>query len=149
MGLFHETNTFAPGRTGFQDFSHERVEGNPAFISRYEHTRTSMGGVIDSVRAEHAELVCGMYSAATPSGLVSKEAIEKLFDGVIGSMDSSVDGIIAILHGAMVAEGMFDVEGELLARIRERVGHKPICTTIDLHANENPYTREWDRYDYG
>jgi microcystin degradation protein MlrC len=134
-GLFHETNSFAPGMTEVNDFSGEWVSGNDYFLQRYEHTRTSMGGVIDAAHAEQAQLECGLYVAATPSGMVSKEAVERLLDEVVASVDVGADGIVLILHGAMMAEGVPDVEGELLRRIRSIVPGKPIVATLDLHAN--------------
>jgi len=135
-GLFHETNTFAPGLTEPDDFARERVQGVEAFYNRYEHTRTSMGGVIEGVRLEQAELECGLYAAATPSGMVSRPAAEALMDAVLSSIDLSCDGMVVILHGAMVAEGLPDVEGELLRRIRDIAGPgMPIAITLDLHAN--------------
>jgi microcystin degradation protein MlrC len=136
VGIFHETNTFAPGTTEMEDFLQEWIEGNAPFYQRYEHTRTSMGGVIDGARIELAEIACGLYTAAAPSGMVSRRTVEALFDSVVSSIDLSADGIIAILHGAMVAEGFPDIEGELVRRIREKAGPSiPIAVTLDLHAN--------------
>ncbi|MDF2837901.1 MAG: microcystinase, partial [Paenibacillus sp.] len=47
-GIFHETNTFAPGKTLHIHFMEEQVVGLEAFLERYAGTRTSMGGVIDA-----------------------------------------------------------------------------------------------------
>jgi microcystin degradation protein MlrC len=136
VGIFHETNTFAPGTTETNDFARESVQGNELFHKRYELTRTSMGGIIEGARLEQAELACGLYTAATPSGMVSRRTVEALFDSLVSSIDISAEGVVAILHGAMVAEGFPDVEGEIVRRIREKVGHsKPIALTLDLHAN--------------
>ena len=47
-----------------------------------------------------------------------------------------LDAILLQLHGAMVAEGHDDAQGELLSQIRKRVGDDlPIGVTLDLHAN--------------
>jgi microcystin degradation protein MlrC len=55
-----------------------------------------------------------------------------------------VDGIYLDLHGAMVAEHHEDGEGELLRRIRARVGDRiPIVTGLDYHTN---MTREMVRF---
>jgi microcystin degradation protein MlrC len=81
-GLFHETNTFAPGKTEREAFAGEWVNGNSAFIERYQHTRTSMGGIIDGANAEQASLACGLYAAATPSGMVSRETVITLMQAV-------------------------------------------------------------------
>jgi microcystin degradation protein MlrC len=136
VGIYHETNTFAPGKTELADFDREWVEGNSSFYKRYQDTRTSMGGVIDGAVSENAELLCGIYMAATPSGMVSSAAADKIFELLVSSVDSEADGVVVILHGAMVAERFPDMEGEMLHRIREKMGpSRPIALTLDLHAN--------------
>ena len=46
------------------------------------------------------------------------------------------DALYLDLHGAMVASHLDDGEGELLARLRERLGAAlPIVVTLDFHAN--------------
>jgi len=135
-GIFHETNTFAPGRTDLTYFEGERISGEEAFLGRYEGTRTSMGGVIDAARRHGARLVPGLYAAATPSGIVEPNAADALIDAVVTSVDPEADGLVLIMHGAMVSEQYDDVEGECLARLRARCGEGfPIAMTIDLHGN--------------
>lgn len=138
-GILHETNTFAPGRTSLEDFHGEWVRGLEVFTERYEGTRTSMGGVLSAAKAQGVELAVGLYAAATPSGMVAKDAAEELLEAVVQSIDSEIDGLLIIMHGAMVAEGYPDMEGELLRRIRQRRGSSlPLAMTLDLHANISP-----------
>ncbi|BBH23550.1 microcystinase C [Paenibacillus baekrokdamisoli] len=138
-GIFHETNTFAPGLTELDAFWSEWISGMDAFLGRYEGTKTSMGGVIEAAAALGAELVPGLYTAATPSGMVTSSAAEQLMDEFIGSIDADADGLVIIMHGAMVAEGYPDLEGECLRRLRVRFGTGfPIAMTLDLHGNISP-----------
>ena len=47
-----------------------------------------------------------------------------------------LDGVFLELHGAMVAEGFDDAEGELLRRVRAVVGpDMPMAASLDPHAN--------------
>jgi microcystin degradation protein MlrC len=47
-----------------------------------------------------------------------------------------IDGVLLHLHGAMVVDSYEDGEGELLARLRRKLGPEvPIVVTLDLHAN--------------
>lgn len=136
VGVFHETNSFAPGLTELENFRSEWVEGSPAFYERYTGTRTSMGGMIDAARAEGAELSCGVYLYATPSGMVSAAAAAAILARLESAADASADGVLVILHGAMAAEGIPDMEAEALRRIRGKLGPTtPIAITLDLHAN--------------
>lgn len=136
VGLMHETNTFAPGITTMEDFRDEWVHGAEAFAARYEGTRTSMGGVLSKARELGIELVPGIYTAATPGSMVAKESAEALMEAVLDSIPDGIDGLVLIMHGAMVAEGYPDMEGEFLRRLRGRIGAElPVAMTLDLHAN--------------
>ena len=47
-----------------------------------------------------------------------------------------MDGVLLALHGAAVTTEVDDVEGDLLATVREIVGPDiPVVGTLDLHAN--------------
>lgn len=81
-----------------------------------------MGGAIDGARDQQVELLPGLYAAATPSGMVSREAAEEILNGLVQSVPQNMDGLLLLLHGAMVSEQYPDMEGEILARIREAVG---------------------------
>ncbi len=138
-GILHETNTFAPDRTEVTQFDGERVIGLSAFIKRYGGTRTSMGGVIDAARRHGVRLEPGIYTAATPSGMVSAAASESLIDDIVQSINPGVSGLVLIMHGAMASESYSDFEGECLKRIRAKLGIElPIAMTIDLHGNVSP-----------
>lgn len=139
IGVVHETNTFAPGTTGLEAFQGDWTAGGDAFVSRYAGTKTSMGGVIDAARELGLALRPGLYTQATPSGIVEDAAFEAIADGLVDSIERDIDGLIVILHGAMVAKSHPDAEGEILRRIRAKVGpHLPIAVTLDLHANISP-----------
>ncbi|HET7092981.1 MAG TPA: M81 family metallopeptidase, partial [Thermomicrobiales bacterium] len=81
---------------------------------------------------------------ATPSGMVTRGAIEQLttmlLDDVRRALAAApLDGVLLALHGAMVTEVDDDGEAYLLRRIRDLVGPTvPIVSTLDLHANISP-----------
>jgi len=138
-GILHETNTFAPGKTVLEDFAGEWSSGE-AFLKRYTGTRTSMGGVIDQAAKVNAELIPGLYTFATPSGMVTAEALNAIERSLLDSLDLDVDGVVVILHGAMVAESDHDVEGRVIQAIRNHYNNDEVqlAVTIDLHANITP-----------
>lgn len=138
-GILHETNTFAPGYTNLTHFQDEWTVGYEAFTTRYAGTRTSMGGVISAATRHGIELIPGLYTAATPSGMVEASAGDRLIDELVDSIDEKADGLILILHGAMVSEAHADYEGECLRRVRAKMGKEfPIAMTLDLHGNISP-----------
>ena len=149
-GIFHETNTFAPGITTFEQFTSEWVEDKASFDQRYSGSKTSMGGVIDIAKRLELELIPGLYTAATPSGMVEAATMERLLDLLVQSIDTSVDGLLLILHGAMVSEQYSDVEGECLRRLRQCLGDSfPIAVTLDMHANISPSMVKYSNLIYG
>lgn len=104
-------------------------------------------------------LVEGSCFAAQPGGTVAKSAYEHMRDEILGQLQAAlpVDGVVLALHGAMVAQGYDDCEGDILARVRKLVGPKtvigveydPHChatvartrlSDIDVYYKEYPHT---------
>lgn len=145
-GICHETNTFARGPTPLTAFTD--AGGFPglmtgeAMLTGLRGTACCAGGFIAGAEAVgDVELVPLLWTFPQPSGIIEQAAFETvagmLQDGLEASLP--VDGILLDLHGAMVTEDYPDGEGELLRRIRDRVGPTlPIVVTLDLHANISP-----------
>jgi microcystin degradation protein MlrC len=74
---------------------------------------------------------------AQPAGPVTAHAFERMCATLVdGYRRSGADVIFCELHGAMVADGYDDAEGELLRRVRAVVGPDvPVVGTLDLHVN--------------
>ena len=77
-----------------------------------------------------------LLAASHPLGPIRKDVFEEFCDKILGALDDSLDAVYLCLHGAMVAEHLDDPDGEVLTRIRSKVGaDAPIVITLDLHAN--------------
>lgn len=138
-GISHETHTFASIKTTLEHFKEQELLYGEDLLKYFRGTGTEIGGMIDGAGAEGLNLIPIMYARATPSGIVTRDAFDylllHLLDGVKKEKDT-IDGVLLSLHGAMVAEGVDDVEGYLLEQIRAIVGEEPpIVATLDLHAN--------------
>ncbi|RDJ06181.1 M81 family metallopeptidase [Rhizobium grahamii] len=84
------------------------------------------------------ELIEGTAAWADPAGLVNRSAYEGLRDEVLAQLEAAipVDAVILGLHGAMVAAGYEDTEGDILARVREIVGPEVlVCAELDPHSH--------------
>lgn len=135
-GIFHETNSFAPVKTTIDDFKQDWAGDRDIFIEKYAGSRTSMGGALDALDQAGWQLTNATHFHAMPGGVVTDEALERCMDRLLASVDQSNDGVLLILHGAMVAESCADVEAEVLRRVRAKIGDEiPIAVTLDLHAN--------------
>jgi microcystin degradation protein MlrC len=138
-GLHHETNTFAPTRAGLSLF--EQADGWPplcrgtALIPTTAGVNLPINGFVEGA-ASH-ELVPLVWANAGPSGPVTRHAYETLAAMLLEDLEAAlpVDAVFLDLHGAMVAEHLDDGEGELLGRVRARIGDIPLVAALDLHAN--------------
>jgi len=134
----HETNTFSILPTTLDSYRARVLYEGADVLANLKGTNNEIAGVMDVAREQGWELVAPVAADATPSGKVSAEAWAYLSGCVLDAIaaEGPFDGVLLSLHGAMVAEGHDDAEGDLLARIRAAVGPDvPVMATLDLHAN--------------
>jgi microcystin degradation protein MlrC len=141
-GFQHETNTFAPVKASFRDF--EMADGWPgltrgdAMLTAFDGINLPIAGFIAEAQKRGHDLAPALWCSASPSAEVEAEAYERIVGELLERIGAlgKVDGIYLDLHGAMVTEHQEDGEGELLERLRKRVGPDlPIVVSLDLHAN--------------
>lgn len=122
--LATETNTFSPVPTDMAAF-HAAFFAGPG-----QHPDTPMlcSSVVPLLRnrgkAEGFEVIEGTSCWAEPAGLIQRATYETLRDQILDQLRDAipVDAVILGLHGAMVAQGYDDPEGDLLERVRGIVG---------------------------
>lgn len=139
--IAHETNVFSAVPTNYAAFEASGIHVGHEAIETGRDTNTEFGGFITGAAAHGFNLVPLLAVWATPSGMVTADAIERLtgmlVDGLRAAMASGpLDGVLLALHGAMVTEIDDDGEGHLLQAVRDEIGPDvPIVATLDLHAN--------------
>ncbi|MDP1648448.1 MAG: M81 family metallopeptidase [Rubrivivax sp.] len=122
--LATETNTFAPMPTGLASFH----DGDYYPAGRHPDRMSFFAGPLWAARQRARErgwqLAEGLVAAAQPSGTTTRLAFETLRDELLADLSAAlpVDMVVLGLHGAMVADGYDDCEGDLLARVRAIVG---------------------------
>lgn len=136
--LATETNTFSPIAIDIKAFE-ASLRAGPG---RHPETPTLCTAPITVGRAVCARegwtLIEGCASWADPAGLVARTTYETLRDEVLDQLRTAlpVDGVVLGLHGAMVAQGYDDCEGDLLERVREIVGPDVlVCAELDPHSH--------------
>ena len=141
-GLFHETNTFLVGTTPLADFA--IADGDTLLAQAGDPS--PMGGVLTAAGRLGWEIVPGIDLRAMPSALVERNVVDtfevQMRATVERAAGGGIDGVCLVLHGAMVAEDLPDVEGQVLATLRSipALTNKPIAVVLDLHANIGPQT---------
>ena len=89
-------------------------------------------------KRDEFELIEGSCYAAQPGGAASRDAYERMRDEILGQLKAAlpVDGAVFNLHGAMVAHGYDDCEGDFLERVRALVGPKAVIgVELDPHCH--------------
>ncbi len=140
-GLAQETNVFAPLPTGLRSFSGRfSVPGRSDDTAPPFPESLLLGGRRRAAEGV-VELVEGPTAGAHPGGLVTRVAYEALREAILSALSAAlpVDMVTVHLHGAMMADGYDDCEGDLLARIRALVGADcAVGAMIDPHAHVSP-----------
>ncbi|WP_149537595.1 M81 family metallopeptidase [Siccirubricoccus phaeus] len=144
-GFQHESHSFAPVPTGWREFlkpgGFPGLQRAATLVETVRPTSVPTAGAIEVLEAAGAELVPLTWCFANPAGPVTAEAFERIAALLVAALSDALeqaplDGIYLELHGAMVAVGHDDAEGELLRRVRAVVGPElPITVSLDPHAN--------------
>lgn len=137
--LATETNSFSPLPTSLENYRESvflrpgehptdapRMCTAPLFVARAR------------AKKEGFDLVEGSCFAASPAGTTNRADYETMRDEILGQLKAAmpVDGILFGLHGAMVAHGYDDVEGDILERARAIVGPKCVIgVELDPHCH--------------
>jgi len=133
-----ETNTFAAtptGRVGFEECGIYRGDASlqaPATTGAVMHAYRSM------MEADGHQVAEGLCALAEPSGRTVRAVYETLRDQLLDDLRAAmpVDAVQLMLHGAMVADGYDDCEGDVLQRVRAIVGPGvPVGAELDLHCH--------------
>lgn len=141
-GLLHESHSFAPFPADLAAF--EKPGGFPplsrgaAMLQAIAGTRVPAAGAREVAEAAGHTVVPLAWGFAMPSAPVTARAFDTIAGWIVADAAAAMplDGLYLDLHGAMMVEGAADGEGELLGRLRARLGPDlPIAASLDLHAN--------------
>ncbi len=136
--IWQEQNTFSPMTTRLSDFEQNGLYFGGAILKQFSGSN-ELGGFIRAAEDEDdIKLLPTIRAFAWPKGIVKKKTYEKIKEEFMNHIKKSLplDGILLSLHGSMVAEGVCDVEGELLETVRKDLSLDiPIAISLDLHAN--------------
>lgn len=134
----HETNSFSPIPTNRQSFE-AGVLLRPG-DKRHGGGIPMMGVGTFKARAEKEghDFTLSTVAFAQPSAPTVKGDYEGTRNEILSDLESGgpFDIVLLSLHGAMMAEGYDDCEGDIIKSIRSIVGPKtPIGVLLDLHCN--------------
>jgi microcystin degradation protein MlrC len=101
----------------------------------------AVGGMLQVLGQAGAEPVPLLYASTCPGGCLTTSCYDQLKGELLQRLRKAlpVDGVLMPLHGSAVTEQTGDLEGDLIAAVRQVVGPAmPIVATLDLHAHVTP-----------
>ena len=140
-----ETNTFSSLPTGEQTYRDTAVYDDDA--TRHAPNPFSLPLHIwrERAEAEGHGVIEGLCAFAQPAGRTIRRVYEGYRDRILEQAQAALplDLVLVNMHGAMVAEGYDDCEGDLLARLRAVVGPDAVLGgELDLHCHITPLMLE-------
>jgi len=143
-GFVHETNTFSPLPTTYDDFASNH--GSRSGIKRQAdfekllqaNANVPMVGFAHKAAAYGHEIVFTLWTTTSPSGTIQQDAFDRISAAIQDELKrlGPFDAVYLDLHGAMVTEAFDDAETEFLNRVRQVVGTQiPVVAALDLHGN--------------
>ncbi|KQV82191.1 hypothetical protein ASD15_08985 [Massilia sp. Root351] len=159
--LVTETNTFSTFPTTLRSFEELGIVRGPVA----DDVLSDVGPIVKQWRrlaAAHGDTVQeGVYAIAQPAGIVEAAAYRQLRGEILAALKQAlpVDMVLLFLHGAMVADGVDDCEGDLIAAIRAEAGsacvigveldpHCHMSNTMATQADAIILMREYPHVDY-
>lgn len=133
-----ETNTFSSMPTGMATFAETLLYHGDAT----QHPPTSFSVPLHVWRKQgeqrQDQIVEGLAAFAQPGGITTRLVYEQLRDELLDDLAEKgpFDIVLLGMHGAMVADGYDDCEGDTLQRVRKIVGPDAIVgVELDLHCS--------------
>jgi microcystin degradation protein MlrC len=146
-GFLHESHSFAPHPTTFEDFARpgawSPIQRGESLVAHLKPTSAPSAGAIRALEEAGHTIAPLTWCFANPAGPVQAGAFERITAMIVADLSDAmragpIDGVYLDLHGAMVAEDFPDGEGEVLRRVRAAVGDIPVTASLDPHANMTP-----------
>ncbi|WP_447918208.1 M81 family metallopeptidase [Achromobacter aegrifaciens] len=136
--LATETNTFSPIPTGLSAYRARGYYPAGHHPDRMQMFSGPLWAARQRAQGKDWTLIEGLTAGATPAGITTRHAYETLRDELLQDLKRAgrVDIALFGLHGAMVADGYDDCEGDLLRRAREIVGPDTVIgAELDPHCH--------------
>ena len=137
-GIHHESNTFAADQAELALFEQGGIHRGNEIRMQYGESHSTMAGFLEVEKEPGVTLEPILMGNVNPSGPLTGSAYQTLSEEILDALDRSGpwDGVLLAQHGAAVADGTPDLDGDFTARVRQVVGDSvSIGVAVDMHAN--------------
>ncbi|MCJ2184102.1 M81 family metallopeptidase [Novosphingobium sp. 1949] len=136
--LVTETNTFAPIPTGLASFEETHWTRRDASLTDPQGMGSTARLFRELAEADGRAVIESIAAFAQPAGPTVAPVYAMLRGHILEDLRAAgpVGMVLLGLHGAMIAEGCDDCEGDIIAAVREIVGPDvPIGVELDPHCH--------------
>lgn len=133
-----ETNTFSPIPTGASAFHLSGMQRGSMGVIRATDELATMVRWRELAHRDGHTVIESIGAVAQPGGITVRAVYEAMRDELLADLKAvlPVDVVLLYLHGAMVAQGYDDCEGDILARVRHVAGAQTVVgAELDLHSH--------------
>jgi len=136
-GLSTETNSFSPLPTGLISFQEAGLHHGDATADRVQYWTGPLHLWRAAAEKRGWEVVESLSAHAQPAGETVKAVYEGFRDEIVADLKAAggADIVLLALHGAMIADGYPDCEGDLIAALREVAPEAVIGGLLDPHCH--------------
>jgi microcystin degradation protein MlrC len=136
--FYCETNTFSPLPCGWQSFREQMLYRPGEHPDMLHEVTAPLWALRQRARKSGWTVVEGTCAYAKPSAPIQRSVYESIRDEILEQLKAAMplDMVVLSLHGAMMADGYLDSEGDIAARVRAIVGDKvAIGMLLDPHCH--------------
>lgn len=133
-----ETNSFSPLPTGRLSFEEGVVAHGDATRGPVEYWSAPLHIWREAAEERGWEVVESLTAHAQPAGPTVREVYEGFRNEILRDLEAAmpVDVVLLSLHGAMIADGYLDCEGDLIERCRAIAGPQAVIGgLLDPHCH--------------
>jgi microcystin degradation protein MlrC len=123
-GLATETNSFSPLPTGMMSFQEIGVFHGNATRHPLQYSTAPLHIWREQAERRSLTIIESLSAFAQPAGPTVRHVYEAFRNEILHDLQAAmpVDIVLLSLHGAMIADGYDDCEGDLIAQCRQIVG---------------------------
>src|SRR6516164_8759150 len=118
--VMQESNSFARSYSTFEDF---HIDKGHEIVAANQGTNTEVGGFLEELECLKLEAIPLISAWAIAAGPIEDKALNRLVLLLCDeALRAELDGLLIALHGAWTSPSHVSADGELVRRIREKIG---------------------------
>lgn len=136
--FYCETNSFSPLPCGWTSFREQMLDRPGEHPDQLHEVTAPLWALRRRAESRGWTIIEGTCAYAKPAAPVQAQVYQAIRDEILGQLRAAgpVDAVVLSMHGAMMAQGVEDCEGDLAARVRAIVDpDTPVGMLLDPHCH--------------